>query len=117
MAQTCQVSNSSWPERCDSAVSHGSGFPYKPPLRKWDFNACPRDWEQLGQGWLGCWGGQGTRWPLWDDASPRAAGLLAAAFPAARTQRGCFSAGPVLLVSRCLQMLSFRRHGQMSASS
>lgn len=36
---------------------------------------------------------------------------------AACTRRGCFSAGPVLLVSRCLQMLSFQRHGQMAASS
>lgn len=52
-------SNSSRLERCDSAVSpsHRSGFPCKPPLSKWDFNACPKGWEQrgcagkAGQGW------------------------------------------------------------------
>lgn len=42
-------SGSSWPERCESAVtlSHQSGFPSKPPLGKWEFNAWP---QGLGAG-------------------------------------------------------------------
>lgn len=43
--------------------------------------------------------------------------LLSAAILSACTWHGCFSVGPVLLISRCLQMLSFQRHGQMAASS
>lgn len=67
-----------------------TGFPYKPPLSKRDFSACPRGWEErgcVGRAGLGCSGGRGTRWCPWDDASPRVAGLLAAAFLAACTSR------------------------------
>lgn len=50
-------SNSGRLERCDCAVclSHRSGFPCKPPLSKWDFNACPKGGESrvvpVRQGW------------------------------------------------------------------
>lgn len=61
---SCLISHPGWIGVTLPLPDHSSGFPYKPPLIKWDLHACPRGWGQWS--WSG---GQGNHWHPWDDAA------------------------------------------------